>query len=1199
MLPRKPARVAALSILALRLGVASPAIHFEPAEKDASQSLFTALTGSGVVEFNHRGVVLPDSVELRFACPFAVLRPEPESPLAGRSHYLVEGGAESGRRNVGHYGKLRYRNVCPGIDAVFYASEGGLEFDFIVQPGADPSAIALKFPGSVSKRLTLQGDLLIRSAADEIRQRRPVAYQDANGRREYVSAGYIIGTSSVQFVVGSYDKTRPLIIDPVIEFSSILGTGYPTDIAYGDDGSIYIVGSANPEEFPTTTSRVGTGSSFLTKLDPTGSDIIYSTFFDQDTNVYAVAVTSDGSAVVAGSAGGDGFVEKLSSDGSAIEFKTSLGIGAAHALEIDDRGDIYAAGFTTQASSFPATARFLNDTRAGLRGAALIRSDDRGETWRRSDDGLPAVRVVKIEPAPNLPNLLYAATSVGLFRSQDGGASWTLSFSRRAGVPTAYGVWASPAEPGIAYVLLAAGALYRTTDEGRTWFELPRQQWRPSALAVDPATPGKVFAASRDGVYRSEDGAETWTGTILAPDPAQGLIDRLWVPPADPHIVYAGSSSGGVLWKSADGGDTWTHIGESAIPSVAVLCGDPSSADIIFAGSSDDEAALRKSEDGGLTWHPSDSGISADLGIRHCIVSPEDPDLVVATGETLYLSNDGGRSWRLASERLRGLSLGGAALDPFDANRIWVGMTSVDDGPYSDAFAAKIAGDGSGVLYSVLFGGADDDVAHGIAVRSDHQLVVTGRTNSIDFPVKKALQPELADVGPSADGFVLQLDETGDSIVRSTYWGGRSDDGAGGVAVDMEDRIYIAGWTYSTDFPLVSPMQDTLQPGRDLFVTRFDLDVGRAEYSTFLGGAGYEEFGGFAVDALGRAYLSGYANGPDFAVTDRPFVPCVGNPTDSRDSAFVFRLSAQGDRFERSILFGGELDDRASAMAFRAPFGVAVAGWTKSSDFVTGPRGYLGAQRSGHDVFVTAFDLDAPAADRSFSVDCIANAASLRSTAIAPGEIVTLFGAGLGPAQPIAFQLDDEGRAPRSLGGTRVLFDGVEAPLLFVSDAQINAIVPQAVSGREETSIAVERLGERTRAVRRRAAPTSPAIFVDSQSGFALALNDDGKINGSNPADAGSVISLFATGLGLPDQPLPDGAVNPLDAKPTDSSVTATIAGLPAEVRYAGPAPGLVQGVWQVNVRIPSALASESLVRIYAGEAETPDARINIRYQRP
>jgi len=195
----------------------------------------------------------------------------------------------------------------------------------------------------------------------------------------------------------------------------------------------------------------------------------------------------------------------------------------------------------------------------------------------------------------------------------------------------------------------------------------------------------------------------------------------------------------------------------------------------------------------------------------------------------------------------------------------------------------------------------------------------------------------------------------------------------------------------------------------------------------------------------------------------------------------------------------------------------------------------------------------------------VVNAASYAAGPVAPGEIVTLFGSGLGPS------------------ATRVLFDGLAAPLVYASDTQVSAVVPYGVAGKSTTQVAVERQGARSDAVSLPLAECAPGIFTldSSGKGQAAILNQDNTVNSaSNPAPRGSIVMLFATGEGQTDPPGVDGkpAADPLP-KPL-LPVSVTIGGLSAHVLYAGGAPGLIAGVLQVNARIPESVATGAAVSV-------------------
>ncbi len=233
------------------------------------------------------------------------------------------------------------------------------------------------------------------------------------------------------------------------------------------------------------------------------------------------------------------------------------------------------------------------------------------------------------------------------------------------------------------------------------------------------------------------------------------------------------------------------------------------------------------------------------------------------------------------------------------------------------------------------------------------------------------------------------------------------------------------------------------------------------------------------------------------------------------------------------------------------------------------------------------------------AVMAITNAASLQSGPISPGEIVSLFGTNIGPASPaggILFSLTPNGTVPTSLGGVSVTFNGVAAPLLFVSALQINAIVPYEIAGQTTAMVVVQFGGSTSATLQANVVATEPAIFSLSQggNGQGAILNQDYSVNGStHPAAAGSVIQIFGTGEGQLVPAVATGSVTPGVApfpKPTATPINVTIGGQPAQIEYAGEAPTLVSGVIQINAIVPAGLASGNqpvVITIGAGKNTT------------
>ena len=215
----------------------------------------------------------------------------------------------------------------------------------------------------------------------------------------------------------------------------------------------------------------------------------------------------------------------------------------------------------------------------------------------------------------------------------------------------------------------------------------------------------------------------------------------------------------------------------------------------------------------------------------------------------------------------------------------------------------------------------------------------------------------------------------------------------------------------------------------------------------------------------------------------------------------------------------------------------------------------------------------------SFTPSGVVNSASYRRGPVAPGEMVTIFGTNLGPPSLTTLQLDDAGLVSTALAGTRVLFNGLPAPIIYAMSSQVGVVVPYAVVSSLTTAVEVEYIGIRSEPVVLAVAAAAPGLFTANAlgSGQGAILNQDYSANSSeNPAPRGSVVMLFGSGEGLTTPPGVDGKLaEPPLARP-NLPVAVTVAGTKADIEYAGGAPGLVAGLLQVNVRIPLTTAPGS-----------------------
>jgi hypothetical protein len=323
--------------------------------------------------------------------------------LPGKVNYLIGRDPAHWHTQVPVYAKVKYEQVYPGIDLVYYGNPQQLEYDFLLAPGANPKTITLAFQGADKLELA-GGEVVLHTAQGDLHLRQPQVYQERAGVRQPLAARYVLkGPQQVGFEVAAYDPTRPLIIDPVLSYSTFLGG---SGIAVDETGSAYVTGFTESTDFPTARPLQGTFGggdglsfdAFVAKLSPDGSTLLYSTYlggssdghggpayypssgYDEGTGI---AVDGAGSAYVTGythsadfptalplqgtyGGNGDVFVAKLSPDGSTLLYSTYLGGSSGEAgtgIAVDGAGSAYVTG-VTDSEGFP-TANPLQGTLGG------------------------------------------------------------------------------------------------------------------------------------------------------------------------------------------------------------------------------------------------------------------------------------------------------------------------------------------------------------------------------------------------------------------------------------------------------------------------------------------------------------------------------------------------------------------------------------------------------------------------------------------------------------------------------------------------------------------------------------------------------------------------------------------------------------------------------------------------------------------
>jgi uncharacterized protein (TIGR03437 family) len=479
--------------------------------------------------------------------------------------------------------------------------------------------------------------------------------------------------------------------------------------------------------------------------------------------------------------------------------------------------------------------------------------------------------------------------------------------------------------------------------------------------------------------------------------------------------------------------------------------------------------------------------------------------------------------------------------------------------PHSDAlgtaiyaFVTEISGDGKKMIFSTYFG-TDHTVCNGgshclgayghtsgtvIAVDGG-DVVVGGTTDADQLPVTTGV------FGPNCGTCSIDLGTTflakfgagGSKLLWATYIPAAGAPFKGGItleamALDSNENVIIGGNT-PEGFPLTPGALQARFPAPDLFagfVAKFDSAAERLLFSTYFGGG--ESFGvkGLTSDSEGTIWITGTS--PPEQLPAPKGTPLLG-------TSYVAGLSFDGSTI--TDLFTAP-DGAAGQAIARAGEGTEIALGLSGSLLTVSPG--AGPSLVG-----------------------IENAAATHvSPAVAPYELISLYGIGIGPSTPANGQVVN-GEAPTSLSGVQVLFDGVPAGLLYVGPNQINAIVPPEVVTRERTAVRVLTPSVPIDGLGMAVLPSQPEVFLNltpPTHGIlaAAALNQDGTLNSAtNPAAPGSIVSVWATGWGLMDLPV--------SMLRSEGELAYSL-----EVLYAGPAPGLVNGVIQINFRLPSADAA-------------------------
>ena len=491
------------AVLSLRKGSAEPEAQVPRLVNDRG--------GTGVSPVAS-GSPLPQPAVLRMK----LLGANPEArvtgieELPGKSNYFIGNDPEKWRTNVPHYSKVSYEEVYPGIDLVYYGTDQQqLEYDFVVSPGADPKAIQLAVEGAEEIRVDGDGDLVVETEGGEVRFHKPVVYQKEEPQRQYLDGRYVLDEANheVSFEIAAYDASKPLIIDPVLSYSTYVG-GSETDegsgIAVDASGNAYVTGSTRSANFPVVSPFQSSNNGFdvfVTKLNSSGNALLYSTYLggsvsfgdfggdiavDSSGNAYVTGTTFstgfpmanpfqaglNGTSVATGAGctisvtgttfstdfptvnplqaahgGGidDAFVTKLNPTGSALVYSTYLGGDGGESgtsIAVDSSGNAYVTG-STFSTDFP-TASPIQATIGGNDDAFVTKLNAAGSaTLTPTVTGARTGEVTITSNAPDSPQtIVLSGTGTDFSIATSSGSPDTIAVS--AGQSATYDLTLSP-----------------------------------------------------------------------------------------------------------------------------------------------------------------------------------------------------------------------------------------------------------------------------------------------------------------------------------------------------------------------------------------------------------------------------------------------------------------------------------------------------------------------------------------------------------------------------------------------------------------------------------------------------------------------------------------------------------------------------------------------------------------------------------
>ncbi len=695
-------------------------------------------------------------------------------------------------------------------------------------------------------------------------------------------------------------------------------------------------------------------------------------------------------------------------------------------------------------------------------GGGLFKTGDGGATWQNIPAISPLLESVAADP--NLSGVVYAGVfnnaQVGSIRkSVDGGVTWATIFPTTAAI---FNIAIDPGNSDVLYLPTVGRGAFKSTDGGQNWS--PMSALTPTAiwtLVLDPANSQVLYAGTNeDGIWKSTDAGNTWRH-VGSPGPFP--VNSLIVDPSAALTIHAGTNGGGV-WTSSDGGITWqaTRLSSGMVWSLAV-----NSAGALYAGTN--AAGAQVSRDRGATWTILPTGIDAANKFGYGIwIDPGNGQKMFVSSEHphgMVWSQNGGASWSV-TEGFTGFGSRGVAFDPSDSRRIYAG----------------------GMIGSVFFKSTDGGMTW--STRRFGSPAVYVVAVAVD-----PLSPNIVYAGTQNEGLFKSTDygdtwiSTGSGLSGAITYLTPDPTQSGRLFACTGMAFYLSedggqSWTNILNTPAWTVTIDPKRPST-VYATARTQGIFRSSD------------GGHAWQAINTG-LTG--------LNMTQSAPVIIDPTNPQ----TFYGGSRGGGVFKSLDAGDHWFAVNSGLDELDVVGLAMDPKNPAVLYACGPNG----------VYKTVTGAEVRSA--SIAVSALVNGASNLSGPVSPGEIVVITGSGLGPGQLIPATPGANGLYSAQLSGTTVQFNGTPAPLIYTWAGQVAAQVPDSVAaGTAQVTVTYD--GRTSAAFPVQVAQYAPGVFtLDSTGkGQAVALNQDGSINNeSKPAQAGNVISLYATGAGQGDGPM-------------------------------------------------------------------------------